>query len=215
MTLSDMVGASWPMPTAIHFADLLQHQADLGPGKSILDIGCGCGRIATALVPNIGPQGSYVGVDIVPGLIDFARRRITSSYPNFKFLVQDMKNPAYDSWKTSDLAPDSINDLDESCERETIDIVLAASLFTHFDFDMASKTLKSIHRALKPDGCALVTAFLIDEGTRSIIERGRSPFTFKVEYGDGVWVDSIETGLGSSAFEYSKFIKLLDDSGYT
>jgi predicted TPR repeat methyltransferase len=44
----------------------------LPPGASVLDFGCGFGRIAAALAPRCG---SVLGVDVSPGMVAQARRR--------------------------------------------------------------------------------------------------------------------------------------------
>jgi SAM-dependent methyltransferase len=44
----------------------------LGPGRRVLDIGCGIGRVAAALAPLIG---AITGIDISPAMIAEARRR--------------------------------------------------------------------------------------------------------------------------------------------
>lgn len=212
MTVSDMVGGGYPMPVAVHFAQLLVEHTGLGPGKNILDVGCGCGRIATALTQHIGPQGRYYGIDIVPGLIDFAVRHISERFGNFHFMVLDQKNPAYDAWIKAGTST-VINSISEACPPASIDIGLATSLFTHLDSNMAADMLKHFSQAIKPDGCILLTAFLLDEGTRSVIKRSKAVFTFEHPYGDGVFVEKPEIGLGAAAFELSRFIALLADAG--
>lgn len=47
----------------------------LHPGDRILDIGCGTGLNFEALLVRIGTQGSLVGVDLTPEMLDRARTR--------------------------------------------------------------------------------------------------------------------------------------------
>ncbi|TMG84665.1 MAG: class I SAM-dependent methyltransferase [Betaproteobacteria bacterium] len=44
----------------------------LQPGHTLIDVGCGSGRLAKALVPHLGP-GRYFGTDILQELLDYAR----------------------------------------------------------------------------------------------------------------------------------------------
>lgn len=96
MSVAEMVGGGYPMPVAAHFMTILVDQDGLVTGDRVLDIGCGCGRIAAALTQHIGPNGAYRGVDVIAGLIDFANRHINSAFPNFSFVTLQKSNPAYD-----------------------------------------------------------------------------------------------------------------------
>lgn len=59
----------------------------LGISDSIVDIGCGYGDLY-AFLRSKGWRGEYLGIDIVPDLIEEARRR----YPDAKFRVQDIQD---------------------------------------------------------------------------------------------------------------------------
>jgi ubiquinone/menaquinone biosynthesis C-methylase UbiE len=50
---------------------LLRH--GLKDGDYVIDVGCGSGRLAAALTQ--GPSVRYLGIDVVPDLIDYAWRR--------------------------------------------------------------------------------------------------------------------------------------------
>jgi SAM-dependent methyltransferase len=45
------------------------------PGERVLDIGCGSGPTTVELARRVGPDGSVVGVDIAPAMVEAARRR--------------------------------------------------------------------------------------------------------------------------------------------
>jgi CelD/BcsL family acetyltransferase involved in cellulose biosynthesis/SAM-dependent methyltransferase len=55
------------------------------PGRAVLDVGCGIGRIAARLAPLVG---CVWGIDISPGMIAAARRRC-AGLPNVHFAVCD------------------------------------------------------------------------------------------------------------------------------
>lgn len=61
---------------------------DLSPGSSILDVGCGTGIIAQNLVSN---GYRVVGIDISPGMISAARRRL----PEGDFRVADARTACF------------------------------------------------------------------------------------------------------------------------
>ncbi len=55
--------------------DLLFAAAELVPGESVLDVGCGTGPTTRYAAQLVGPAGSVTGVDISPEMLDAARRR--------------------------------------------------------------------------------------------------------------------------------------------
>lgn len=53
--------------------------AALGPGKRVLDVGCGDGLIASAAAKTVGPQGHGICSDISQAVLDLCRERATES----------------------------------------------------------------------------------------------------------------------------------------
>jgi SAM-dependent methyltransferase len=141
-------------------------------------VGCGCGRIAAALTQYLGGNGHYVGIDIVPGLIHFARNFITPRYPHFNFLLLNESNKTYDSWRRTG-GETGISKLTEAVSGQSIDLAIAVSLFTHLDYAAAVTMLTSIQHALKSDGRVFMTLFVLDPDARGGIEGGRSAFSFQ------------------------------------
>jgi ubiquinone/menaquinone biosynthesis C-methylase UbiE len=60
---------------------LLAH--GLKDGDIVIDVGCGSGRLAAALTQ--GPSVHYLGIDVVPDLIDYAKRRCDR--PEWRFVT--------------------------------------------------------------------------------------------------------------------------------
>src|SRR4051812_28517088 len=58
--------------------DLLLDAAQLAPGDSVLDLGCGCGATTLAAGRVVAP-GAVVGLDISGPMLDVARDRCTKS----------------------------------------------------------------------------------------------------------------------------------------
>jgi trans-aconitate methyltransferase len=67
----------------------LIYRLNLRGDESILDIGCGNGRI-TASLAELVPSGRVVGVDISPEMVEFARGKYPSAkYPHLSFQLKD------------------------------------------------------------------------------------------------------------------------------
>jgi SAM-dependent methyltransferase len=54
--------------------ELLLTTAEVQPGAAVLDVGCGTGPTTRRVARLVGPQGSVMGVDVSPEMIEGARR---------------------------------------------------------------------------------------------------------------------------------------------
>jgi SAM-dependent methyltransferase len=175
--LSDVVGGGNPELVASEIISVLARHVDLGAQRSVLDVGCGCGRIAAGLTQFLNETTDYIGVDIVPGLVEFGRKFITPRYSRFKFLLLDEGNFTYDAWRPEGRVVD-ITKLSEACPAGSVDLAISISLFTHLDYAAAVFLLKNISRMLASGGRAFVTIFVVDAEARRHIESGTTGFRF-------------------------------------
>ncbi|MBA3238665.1 MAG: methyltransferase domain-containing protein [Parachlamydiaceae bacterium] len=77
-------------------ADLLKYVTIQKHG-SLLDVGCGDGKI-TAEIAALIPDGSVIGVDISPAMIEFAQIAFPqSNFPNLKFFLKDAQKLDFNS----------------------------------------------------------------------------------------------------------------------
>ncbi len=119
----------------------------LRDGSAVIDVGCGSGRLATKL--NRYPALRYLGLDIVPALLGYARRR--AGRPDFRFEQVDAPRlPAGDS---------------------AADFCVFFSVFTHLLPEESYVYLEETHRVLKPGGKA-VFSFLehVSAASRPVFE---------------------------------------------
>jgi SAM-dependent methyltransferase len=77
-----------------HFVELLRTQAGLRPDSRVLEIGCGCGRIAIALARYL-EGGSYTGLDIDPVVIRACANNAALRSRSFTFRLLPVQNEEY------------------------------------------------------------------------------------------------------------------------
>jgi len=110
-------------------------QFGLADGDRVVDIGCGSGRLAHALARL--PAAYYLGLDVVPRLIEYARRRFGG--PRVQFRCIDL--PAI------------------PVRNASADLIAAFSVFTHILPEESYVYLQEARRVLKPGG-RIVVSFL-------------------------------------------------------
>jgi SAM-dependent methyltransferase len=49
--------------------------AGIMPGQRVLDVACGTGALTSAVAERVGPEGSVVGLDLNPEMLEVARRK--------------------------------------------------------------------------------------------------------------------------------------------
>jgi len=120
--------------------------AGLSSGHTLIDVGCGSGRVAAALGRKM-PDIEYLGTDIVPDLLDYARQ---NSPDHFKFVLhQQISIPARD---------------------ESANMVCFFSVLTHLFHQESYVYLRDAKRVLKPGGLIYIT-FLESAPYWSMFER--------------------------------------------
>ncbi len=116
-------------------------------GDSVLDIGCGNGRLYQ-LFKDLSI--SFTGADISAGLIDIAK----NTYPDATFAVSDMRSLPF--------------------ELESFDIAYSIAAVHHLPRDGQQQTLVEAARVLKPGGLFVMTNWnFLGRWTQKRIEKGR------------------------------------------
>lgn len=132
------------------------------PDSRVLDVGCGLGRMARALVPFLD-GGEYVGMDVTKSSVDWC----SSAYarlPNFRFVHADVFSTTYNpasKVKAEDFTfpfPDG-----------HFDFVWSTSLFTHLLQHQVDNYLKEMARVMKVGAYCWNTYLLLDEVNRDLV----------------------------------------------
>lgn len=111
----------------------LLNRVGLVSGMRLVDLGCGSGRLASVLAANM--KISYVGIDIIQQLLDYAK----SKAPAYEFIChRDLSIPQTDA---------------------SADMICAFSLFTHLLHAESYIYLEECKRVLKPGG-SVIFSFL-------------------------------------------------------
>jgi len=143
----------WFRSVGEYYLDQLA-SAGLKKTSRVLEIGCGCGRIAGPLARFLGPKASYLGVDVRADLIDDCRGRITPADPRFRFKHVGLRHPFYNPKGRLDAARWRLSTLGR------FDFVILVSVLTHLDMEETSHYLREIRTLLAPGGRAFITFFL-------------------------------------------------------
>ena len=160
-------------------AETLEIFGTLAGHHAVLDIGCGPGRMATAIGERFGWTNSYLGFDIVQEDVAFCAREIAARHPNFHFQRVNVRNALYNPRGTIDPAAFRF----PSDDRQ-YDFALATSVFTHMRTPETLVYLGEALRCLRPGGRLFATFFCMEDGAID----GRPPrFTFSTQLDEHCW----------------------------
>jgi SAM-dependent methyltransferase len=153
-------------------------QGGLQPHWSVLDVGCGIGRVAVPLTKHLLPSARYEGFDIVPDGIAWCAHNITPRYPNFTFQLVDVYNGRYNP--TGEL---TAGELRFPYEAGTFDFVCLTSVFTHMLPDDVDHYVSEIGRVLKPGGRCVATFRLLNDESLAGVGTGRRGLDLDHDFG--------------------------------
>ena len=148
--------------------------ADLQPFHSVLDVGCGVGRMAIPLTGYLSGEGEYWGFDIVEKGIRWCRKHISPKFGNFHFLHSDIRNKFYNP-KGRIEARNYIFPFPD----HSFDFVFLTSVFTHMLPADMENYLSQISRVLKPYGKCLLTFFILNEESEGLIRSAPDALQFE------------------------------------
>ena len=143
---------------------------------SVLDIGCGAGRMAVPLTAWLDKNARYEGFDITPEEIRWCQKKITSRFPNFRFQHSDIYSHVYNP-----TAKTRASEYRFPFDDGQFDFVFLTSVFTHMLPPDLENYLKEIARVLTAGGKSFITYFLLNDESIALMERGRSSLSFNYD----------------------------------
>lgn len=197
-----------------HFFCHFKKYCDFNEDSSVLDIGCGIGRMAIPFTHYLSPKGRYEGFDIVKLGIDWCTKNISSRFPNFTFKLIPLKNDLY-RLDTNEKA----SELQFPYEDNRFDLVFLTSVFTHMLPSDVENYISEIQRVLIKDKECFATFFIIEEDNETMPNNVGSK-NFPHNFGDYYLMDKnvkeanvafkksyIEALLKKNNLELTHFIK--------
>ncbi len=147
-----------------YFIDL----CDLKPHETVLDVGCGSGRLAVPLTRYLNPEARYEGFDLSHAAIEWCQQNISTEFPQFRFQIAEVRNDVY--------APGE--NLKSRAAKYTFpyasnsfDFVFLTSVFTHLVRADMERYISEVARVMKPGGRCLATFYLLNSESRELMPR--------------------------------------------
>jgi ubiquinone/menaquinone biosynthesis C-methylase UbiE len=170
----------------------LRYCVELGhlkPDGSMLEVGSGMGRLASAISKYLNEKGRYEGLDINKIGIGWCQRNISPRYPNFRFNAVDVYNRGYNPKGRINQSEYRFPYGDEA-----FDLVYSYSVFTHMTLEDTGHYLSEMSRVLKTGGMCINTFLLLNQKSRLLMEAGQSNFDPKYQIGlSRFWKDVPES----------------------
>ncbi|MFZ4442891.1 MAG: class I SAM-dependent methyltransferase [Planktothrix agardhii] len=199
------VGGSFKF-VACDFLGHFVNKAQLKPHESILDAGCGVGRMAYSLAYYLDDTARYEGFDIVEKWINWNQSVIHEHRPNFNFQWANIYNKRYNTEGTI-----QVENYDFPYSDEQFDFVFLTSVFTHLYANAVQNYLKEVYRVLKPGGRCLCTFFLLNEESEALIKAGKSSQNLIHEFEDSFFsnLEIPESDMGHREVSVTQWIEAL------
>jgi len=193
-----------------HFFEIFKKYGGVKKTDKVLDIGCGCGRMAMPLTRFL-TSGTYDGFDILPELINWCQQNITPQFAAFNFHLTDIYHDLYRTDGTLQSKYFQFPFSDNS-----FDFTFLTSVFTHMLKDDIVNYTREITRTLKPGGIALITFFILNEESERLMGTPNSKVNIPHLYGDeGIKVADFNNPEAVIAYPETMARQILTNNGLT
>lgn len=184
--------------------------AGLRSDHTLLDVGCGYGRLVYGLEKELEFSGEYYGFDILSKHINWCQKNIQTVMPNYRFQHLDIQNDRYnpngkykaDAW-VFDRLP------------KGFDFACLFSVFTHMYESEIANYLKQIHSVLSDEGRCFATFFLFDSDRLDNVSSPDLPLSMQHELNDHTRYHNSKDKLHAICFDVNFIKSMAIDTGFS
>lgn len=179
--------------------------------STVLDIGCGYGRLAYALnVERPDFNGQYLGLDILEKHIAWSKKAFKKKNKFFKFESINVKNDRY--FVEGKISP---SDYRLPIDANHFDFVSLFSVFTHMYEADTLNYLNEINRVMKIDGTCIATFFTYDDAVLAKVNNRDGGISLTHELNEHTRYFNSEDPLHAIAFQYDYLCALITQCGFS
>lgn len=193
-----------------YYAEVLTEGLDLPDDAQILDLGCGYGRVALALLPRLTGQQRYIGLDPHSEAISWAQTNIGAHHSRARFERIDLVSGVYN--------PDGVirgQDYEFPFEEGSLDLIYMISVLTHVDLPTVATYIREAARTLKPGtGRLAATYFLLDGEVDDLIAAGGAYYSFPHAAGESR-VENVGEPEAAIAHPRARVLEMLAEAGFS
>jgi ubiquinone/menaquinone biosynthesis C-methylase UbiE len=172
----------------------------LHTGSQVLELGCGCGRNALALMKYLDARGTYAGQDVDSEMIGWCRKNLQTG--RFRFDHADIYSKVYNP------GGKAATDYAFPVRDGTISIIISISVFSHLLAPEFMHYVREGARVLSRGGVLHMTLFLMDH----IRPRLGNRWTFAHRMGES-YVDSLRYPEAAVAYDVGTVERMLQAAG--
>jgi ubiquinone/menaquinone biosynthesis C-methylase UbiE len=192
----------------------------LAPGETVLDLGCGTGKICFIASQVVGPAGRVIGVDMTPDMLEVARRNAPVvaerlGYGNVELRrgrIQDLaldldkldtflrENPAAsaEGLLAAEAAAERLRRDEPLVATDSVDVVVSNCVLNLVAPDLKRQLFSEIFRVLKKGGRAVISDIVSDE-----------PVPLEMQQDAELW-----SGCISGALTEEGFLAAFEEAGF-
>lgn len=208
--LAELTGggeATWEGIAEAHLA-AYERYCPIRAGSSVLEVGCGVGRDAIPLARILGPDGSYVGLDVSGPSITWCRENITPRYPRAGFEHLDIQSDFYNPGGSLEGREAKL-----PVPSTWADRIILQSVFTHMFEDAIVNFLSEFRRILRPTGLVFASFFVVDEQSIGLAAQHQSPLQFQHPWADGCRISDPRNPEGAVGYTPEALNRMLRRAG--
>lgn len=192
----------------------------IGKGETVLDLGCGAGKICYIASQAVGPEGKVIGVDFNPPMLELARKHQKETarrigWDNIRFLrgkIQDLKTDLervekrlakkpvasagdYESFQTE---LERMRGAEPLISDESVDVIVSNCVLNLVRPEDKKELFREMQRVLRKGGRAAISDIVSDETVPEKMQRDPK-----------LW-----SGCISGAFQEKAFLEAFREAGF-